>query len=458
MEASTTRPRGWLHGPWRWGAFVLTLLVLVLAGIWLVWHQVSVRQLEEAEALVREVGLMTELSQLEVSIPDEENAARPLEEAFALLCHPDPGEGYVPNGWSIGLPHPDFERTFLASYDKRKDWPQETWQGFQDVWAAERTASIRELLGLAAQRRYLRFARDHAKGAGMLIPEIGPMRALMKLHVLGVAADAQAGHAERARDTSINFLVVANLYCQRSSTMIDHLVGISCAAIATATMCELAPDLRCASGTKLRTTIHSIDAFRELADALDCEQVIARTAIDSVESPDFTVILDGSSDIQQYMPGPLFRTALIGDKATYLEHMTKAIVSLRSGNAVHDSLPAYHETRFFWKITHMCTLIMLPAIDASYRNTLRRHRDLAFLLTVLDIFAAHDTTGTWPPAMSPLTGQWATIDRSSWTLAAHADGFTLTAPAPPGHMGMNDLIWKFPGGTLATPPAPSDQE
>ena len=95
--------------------------------------------------------------------------------------------------------------------------------------------------------------------------------------------------------------------------------------------------------------------------------------------------------------------------------------------------------------------MIMPSLTLTFGNAMRHQRSLGFLLTVLDVHAAHDASGIWPTALPPLPGQYASLDRSAWTLESRPDGFTLTAPPLPGDRSSKELLWKFPGGTLAPP-------
>ena len=391
-EAPLTNPRRK-----RWGRrllFLLLLLAILIASgaLWL--GSVAGSRLETELAHVRAAGEPLTLAELAPPpVPDTENAAPLLLEAFAVLVHePDP--------W--------YADDRLLAYEEDHYAQDDAWYAELAAWVERNEPALAKAREAAARPR-CRFDLEWDKGFAMEFPQIWGLQSLARALEARAVLQTRAGHIDEAIATCAEMVRLAEIALQ-DPIMIYMLVRAGLVDLALRTAQEVLARGPAATGAleNLLARLEALPRDDELRRMFVGERAYGYSAFDAIRVD--------PSKIDQWLPFDgdfglgrriLFRllpdTMMDLDSARYLALMRRAIElaqrPYREARADWSALSTDLSDRPWYAVLSTEASAVFPTVAAVWsRNQARL--DLARLGLHLELYAR--THGTLPATFADL--------------------------------------------------------
>jgi hypothetical protein len=395
-----------LPPPWvRWVSKVFTWLLCLVVVWFAVWRALLYREIDRRFAAIRTAGLPAsgeELNAWRLPVPDSENGALILTQAFALArTFPDSRSNLVvasellkrTNQWSAEI------HEIVSEYA---------------LTNAAAIAKVRE----AARFQQFRFSADFSYALETELPHLGHLKNLARIVALQSALAAEAGHADEWPDQAVLLLNLASTI-DEEPTIISHLVRNAIVRMAV-TVTERGIN-RAVPGNeackKLQNAFTRVGKTNLLARALIGERAmdIPIFRLSWSEIQNFNQNGEGENQPrkpQHYSGKPQFIFWLSGfferDLNFYLQTMDRGISlaklpppeNLALANALQEASQMAQTNRYIY------SAMLLPAFASVARREASTQAQVELAQVAMAAARFHNTRGAWPDNLKVLVPQF----------------------------------------------------
>ena len=395
--------------PWvRHMQKAMAWLICLLLVWFVVWRVILYHEIECRFTAIRAAGLPAsgqELNAWHIQVPDSENGALVLTQAFALTrTFPDSRSNLVvapellkrTNQWSAEI-HEMVSEYVLTN--------------------AAAIAKARE----AARFQHFRFSADFSYALDTELPHLGQLKNLARIVALQAVLAAEDGRADEWSDQTVLLLNLASTI-DEDPTIISHLVRNTIVRMAVTVtergMKRTVPgDEAC---RKLQAAFARVGNTNLLSRALIGERAmtipIFRLSWSEIQNSSH----DGEGESQprkpqRYLGKPAFILWLSGfferDLNFYLQTMDKAVSlaelpppgNLALTNALEDANQVARKKSYFY------SALLMPAFASVASREASTQAQVELAQVAMAVARFHNTRGGWPENLNELTPQFITF-------------------------------------------------
>jgi hypothetical protein len=395
-----------LPPPWvRWVSKVFTWLLCLVVVWFAVWRALLYREIDRRFATIRVAGLPTsgqELNAWRLQVPDSENGALILTQAFALTRT-------FPDNRSNLVVAPEL-------LNRTNQWSAEIHEMVSE-YVLTNAAAIAKACE-AARFPQFRFSADFSYAMETELPHLGGLKNLARIVALQSALAAEDGHADEWPDRTVLLLNLASTI-DEEPTIISHLVRNAIVRMAVTVtergMNRAVPDNEACK--KLQDAFARVGQTNLLARALIGERAmdIRIFRLSWSEIQNFKQNGEGENQPrkpQHYSGKPQFVFWLSGfferDLNFYLQTMDKGISlaklpppeNLALTNALREASQMAQTNRYIY------SAMLLPAFASVARREASTQAQVELAQVALAAARFHNAHGQWPENLKELTPQF----------------------------------------------------
>lgn len=393
--------------PWlrRLNRFIALLIGLALV-LFVVWRVLLYREIEQRFAAIRAAGLPAsgqELNAWQTQVPEAENGALVLTQAFAL-CRT------FPDSRSNLVVEPELLK-------RTNQWSAET-RELISTYVLTNTAALAKARE-AMQFQHFRFAADFSYGPETELPHLGELKRISRLIALQAALSAETGSPNEWPDQTIVLLRLAATIDEEPS-LISHLVHNSMVREAAGVV------ERCLNQTvlpgdeayqRLQAAFLHLGETNRLAHALIGERAMLVPAFRFSWSEFKNISRDDATGgnprpPQKYLGKPMFALWLTGvlerDLNYFLRKMDQGI------SLAQLSPPGFlamtNQLQYAGEVAHtnfyFLSAMVLPAFASGARREAATQAQIELAATGLAVVRFHTALEKWPGSLNELVPQF----------------------------------------------------